>query len=165
MKKNVKKHPLLRTVLALLVLAVLTDCNTKKDVIKDEIFLDIPIGDITKNISFYTAIINDIEIEVMAVLTSDGGILTVFNRCERCHKSGKGFVQENDEIICRQCNMRFNIDKIDFEPNRCSPVPVPDEKKNKTEKLIKIPHEVLSTYSYLFTTWETEQIEKEDAAE
>jgi len=164
MKKIIKKHLLLRTVLTLLVLAVLTDCNTRKDVIKDEIFLDIPISGITKTVSYYSATVNDIEIEVIAVLTSDGAILTAFNRCERCHKSGKGFFQENNEVICRQCDMRFNIDKVDFEPNSCSPVPVPDEKKIKTEKLIQIPHGVLSTYAYLFTTWETEQIKKAEAA-
>ena len=159
MKKIIKKHLLLR-VITLLVLVVLTDCNTKKDVIKDEIFLDIPISGITKTVSFYNATVNDIEIEVMVVLTSDNAILTAFNRCERCHKSGKGFIQENNEVICRQCDMRFDIDKVNFEPNRCSPVPVPDEKKIKTEKLIQIPYGVLLQYAYLFTTWETEQVKE-----
>ena len=148
------------TIFALLALSILAGCKTKEIAVEEEKFIDIPIRDITETVTFFSEIINDIEMEVMAVLTKDGSILTAFNRCERCHKTGKGFLQEGKEVICRQCNMRFGIDKIGLEQNRCSPVIITDEEKIITEELIQISHKVLSKYTYLFIAWEPEPAEK-----
>ena len=145
----------------LLALFVLTGCNTKKNVIEVK-FLDIPISEITGTVSFISETVDDIEIEIIAVTASDGAVRIAFNRCERCYKSGKGFIQKDSDLICQQCSMPFNIDKIGIEHGECVPIPIPVKEKLVTENLIKISHNTLKNYTQWFIISEPEQIEQTD---
>ena len=149
------------SILTLLALFILTGCKTKNIFGKEEIFFDIPTSGITGTVSFLPVTIDDIEMEIMTVIASDGTIRIAFNRCERCYKSGKGFyLQENNDLICQQCSMLFPIDKIGIEEGGCSPIPIPDKEKIITENLIKISHDVLKTYTRWFSIPEPEQTEQ-----
>jgi len=161
MNKSNIHHLLFAAILMFLALSV-TGCKTKKNVIKEEIFLDIPISTIAETAAFLSVTINDIEMELIAVTASDDTIRIAFNRCERCYKSGKGFIQKGSDLICQQCSMSFNIDKIGIEQGGCVPIPITDEEKIIKEDLIKISHEVLKTYTQWFLITEPEQAEQTD---
>jgi len=162
MNKHNTKHLLFAAILILLALSVLAGCKTKKNVMKDEKFLDILISGISETASFYNVSINEIEMEIIAVTASDNTIRIALNRCERCYKFGKGYIQDGGDLICLQCSMRFNIDKIGIEKGGCAPISIPAEKRIITEDMIKISHEVLKTYIQWFLTPNPEQTEKTD---
>jgi len=134
----------------MLILAIPASCSKDKT-IKPTEFLDIPLQEITKTISYYPVIIDDISIEVLAVRTSDGSIRTAFNTCERCYTSGKGYyIQEGSDVICQQCKMRFNIDSMGIEPGGCQPIPITDENRTVTDDLIRISYDVLAANMHWF---------------
>jgi len=145
-------------ILTLSILIVLTGCTTKK-IVEEKKFFDISIGEITETPAFFSVLIDGVNIEMMAFTAPDSAVRVALNRCERCYKSGKGFIQENNRMICLQCDMRINIDSIGVISGGCYPIPIPDEERILTENMIKISHDVLSTYTRWFSTEQTGETE------
>jgi uncharacterized membrane protein len=52
------------------------------------------------------------EIGFFAVKGSDGAIHTAFDACDVCFREKKGYVQEGDFMICKNCNKKFAIVRI-----------------------------------------------------
>jgi len=151
-------------IITLFTLIFFTGCKTKK-IIEEEKFFDITISEIAETLTFFSAAVDNINVEIMAFTAPDGTIRLALNRCERCYKSGKGFLQERDRVICQQCDMRINMDIIGIESGGCNPIPIPNEERILTENVIKISHEILSTYTQWFSIRETEQTEETGPAE
>ena len=147
-------------IITLLILTFLAGCKTKKIAEEEEKFFDIPISEITETLTFFSVKVDDINMEIMAFTAPDGTIRIALNRCERCYKSGNGFFQENNRIICRQCNMQIDTGIVGIESGGCNPIPIPQEERTLTENIIKISHEVLSSYTQWFSIWEAEQTEE-----
>jgi len=127
--------------------------NQIKNLNQDE-FLIIPINVISETVSFFPVMVDNILMEILVVEASDGTIRTSYNTCENCHKSGKGYYeQEGDEVICQQCKMRFKIDSIGLQSGGCQPIPIFDEDKTVTNDAIQISYEVLSDNTHWFLNW------------
>jgi uncharacterized membrane protein len=52
------------------------------------------------------------EIRFFAVKGSNGVIRTAFDACDACYREKKGYEQKDDRMICRNCNMKFPIDRL-----------------------------------------------------
>jgi uncharacterized membrane protein len=52
------------------------------------------------------------EIRFFAVKGSNGAIRVAFDACDACYREKKGYEQQVDRMICRNCNMKFPIDRL-----------------------------------------------------
>jgi len=163
--KNIGNVTYTAVIITLFILMIFSGCKTKKIAEEEEKFFDISISEITETPTFFSVTVDNINMEIMAFTAPDGAVRIALNRCERCYKSGKGFIQEDNRIKCLQCNMYINIDVIGIESGGCNPIPIPNEERILTENMVKISHDVLSAYTHWFTGWETEQTEETEPAE
>lgn len=61
---------------------------------------------------FYQLADGDKEIGFFVVKGSDGAIHTAFNACDVCFREKKGYTQEGNFMVCRNCNKKFPVTKI-----------------------------------------------------
>ena len=52
------------------------------------------------------------EINFFIVKGSDGALHTAFDACDVCFREKKGYEQQGDKMICKNCNMKFAIVRI-----------------------------------------------------
>jgi Predicted membrane protein len=110
--------------------------------------------DVTDKPSFYPAVINGTNLEVIAVKASDGTIRTAFNTCQVCYNSGKGYYKvEGSELVCQNCGNRFGANDIETVKGGCNPVPITDEYKTVSNDTITIPKTILSQAVTIFQNW------------
>lgn len=56
--------------------------------------------------------------------SSDGIIRAAFDACDVCWPAGKGYVQDGDVMICRNCGRRFDSIRINEVKGGCNPAPL-----------------------------------------
>ena len=44
--------------------------------------------------------------------------------CDVCYKAGKGYYQEGDNMVCRNCGRRFASNRINDVKGGCNPAPL-----------------------------------------
>jgi uncharacterized membrane protein len=52
------------------------------------------------------------ELKFFIVKGSDGAIHTAFDACDVCFKEKKGYVQQADQMLCKNCNQKFAVNRI-----------------------------------------------------
>ena len=67
---------------------------------------------------------NGIAIKYFVLKSSDGVIRAAFDACDVCWPSGKGYYQEGDKMVCRNCGKRFASVKINEVKGGCNPAPL-----------------------------------------
>lgn len=129
------------------------DTSTQIPLVKDS---DIVINteDITETATYYPAEIDGTKLEVIAVKASDGSIRTAFNTCQVCYSSGKGYYeQEGDVLVCQNCGNRFGMDDVQVTKGGCNPVPITSEYKTVSDETITISKEFLTQATVIFQNW------------
>ncbi len=71
-----------------------------------------------------------LDIRYFVVKSTDGIIRAAFDACDSCWRSGKGYHQEGDEVVCGNCRMRFPTDKINVVKGGCNPSPLKRSMEN-----------------------------------
>lgn len=61
---------------------------------------------------FYRISDGDKVISFFVVKAPDGTIKTAFDACDVCYREKKGYEQQKEVMICKQCNKKFPIDRI-----------------------------------------------------
>jgi uncharacterized membrane protein len=61
-------------------------------------------------------------IRYFVIKSTDGVIRAAFDACDVCWREGKGYVQKDDVMVCRNCGMRFPSAKINEVTGGCNPV-------------------------------------------
>ena len=56
--------------------------------------------------------------------SSDGVIRAAFDACDVCWPAGKGYYQEGDSMVCRNCGRRFASVKVNEVKGGCNPAPL-----------------------------------------
>ncbi len=64
---------------------------------------------------------NGKTIRYFIVKSSDGKIRAAFDACDVCWPSGKGYVQEGDFMVCRNCGRRFPTPQVNVITGGCNP--------------------------------------------
>ena len=59
--------------------------------------------------------------------SSDGIIRAAFDACDVCWPAGKGYYQEGDFMVCRNCGRRFESVLINEVKGGCNPAPLKRE--------------------------------------
>jgi uncharacterized membrane protein len=65
-----------------------------------------------------------LTIKYFVLKSSDGVVRAAFDACDVCWKSGKGYTQAGDYMICRNCGRRFASVKINEVKGGCNPAPL-----------------------------------------
>ncbi len=61
------------------------------------------------------------KVRYFLIKSSDGIIRAAFDACDVCYESGKGYFQENDFMVCRNCGRRFQSTKVNIVTGGCNP--------------------------------------------
>jgi len=63
-------------------------------------------------------------IRYFVLKSSDGVIRAAFDACDVCWPAGKGYYQEGDVMVCRNCGRRFHSNRINDVKGGCNPAPL-----------------------------------------
>ena len=75
--------------------------------------VSIPLAKVTDGKAHYFRFNNDGKaIGFFAVKGADGNIRTAFDACDVCYREKKGYEQQGDSMLCKNCNKKFAIARI-----------------------------------------------------
>jgi len=88
--------------------------------------LNIPVADINDGKAHYYKVKADdgIMTSFFVLKSSDGVIRAAIDACDVCYRSGKGYVQESDFMVCTNCGRRFASTRINEIKGGCNPAPL-----------------------------------------
>jgi uncharacterized membrane protein len=66
--------------------------------------------------------------------SSDGVLRAAFDACDVCWPAGKGYYQDGDYMVCRNCGRRFSSVRVNEVKGGCNPAPL--NRKLENDKLI-----------------------------
>ena len=116
--------------------------------------LVIPINEITNEASYYPVEVDGVGLEVLAIKATDGTIRTAFNTCQICYSSGRGYYeQDGDVLVCQNCKNRFSPDEVEVTRGGCNPVPIFSEDKTVDDTNITISNAFLKEATGIFENW------------
>ncbi|MFC2142961.1 DUF2318 domain-containing protein [Candidatus Aenigmatarchaeota archaeon] len=90
----------------------------------------VPLSEVSENAKFYEYDSDGKTIRFFAVKASDGTIKTAFDQCDVCYRSGKGYRQEGDNMVCNNCGNKYPIIGLGTEnknPGGCWPSYLPSK--------------------------------------
>ena len=64
------------------------------------------------------------NIKYFVLKSSDGVLRAAFDACDVCWPAGKGYHQEGDNMVCRNCGKRFSSVLINEVKGGCNPAPL-----------------------------------------
>ncbi len=73
---------------------------------------------------FQYAADDGITVKYFILKSSDGVIRAAFDACDVCWPAGKGYYQENDVMVCRNCGRKFASVLINEVKGGCNPAPL-----------------------------------------
>jgi uncharacterized membrane protein len=71
-------------------------------------------------------------IRYFSLKSSDGIIRTAFDACDVCWPAGKGYYQEGDHMVCRNCGRKFASVLVNEVKGGCNPAPLNRKVENDT---------------------------------
>ncbi len=89
-----------------------------------------------KILSYETSLFNDgsakhfqyrygnMTIKYFILKSSDGVIRAAFDACDVCWPAGKGYYQDGDYMVCRNCGRRFASKLVNVVQGGCNPAPL-----------------------------------------
>lgn len=83
--------------------------NTTGNVIAEPIDSGNSIKILLSNIGGQAQWFNYDNAKYFIVKAKDGSIKTAFDACDICYKSGKGYRQERDDMVCNNCGNHYPI--------------------------------------------------------
>lgn len=88
--------------------------------------LRIPAKDLSDGKARYFKVRSEkgIMVKFFVVQSHDGVIRAAVDACDICYRSGKGYRQDGDVMVCANCGMRFATDRINEVKGGCNPAPL-----------------------------------------
>lgn len=87
-----------------------------------------------------------ITIKYFIIKSSDGVIRAAFDACDVCWASGKGYQQDGDALVCRNCGKRFASKLVNEAKGGCNPAPL--KRTIKGDKLVIQTKDILEGRHY-----------------
>lgn len=88
----------------------------------------------------------NLTIKYFILKSSDGIVRAAFDACDVCWKAGKGYYQEGDNMVCRNCGRRFASVKVNEVQGGCNPAPL--NRKVENGKVIIEVKDILDGAQY-----------------
>jgi uncharacterized membrane protein len=88
--------------------------------------IKIPVAKINDGKAHYFKVkaADDIMTYFFVLKSSDGVIRAAMDACDVCYRSGKGYVQEGDFMVCTNCGRKFASTRINVVKGGCNPAPL-----------------------------------------
>ena len=95
-----------------------------------------PVASTSTSVSFPVSLFEDgkarhyehvdgkFNIRYFVLKSSDGIIRAAFDACDVCWPAGKGYYQEGDHMVCRNCGRRFASVLVNEVQGGCNPAPL-----------------------------------------
>lgn len=88
-----------------------------------------------KHFQYKTA--NGKTIRYFIVKSPDGKVRAAFDACDVCWPSGKGYVQEGNFMICRNCGQKFPTSQVNVVTGGCNPAAL-NRQTTKTHLILQV---------------------------
>lgn len=88
----------------------------------------------------------DMTIRYFILKSSDGLLRAAFDACDVCWPAGKGYAQQGDEMVCRNCGRRFASIRINEVKGGCNPAPL--NRTVEADQLVINTSDILQGRSY-----------------
>jgi uncharacterized membrane protein len=89
-----------------------------------------------RHFEFYT---DGLTVRYFVLKSSDGVIRAAFDACDVCWPAGKGYHQDGDDMVCRNCGRRFASVLVNEVQGGCNPAPL-TRKVEGDQLIIKVDH-------------------------
>jgi uncharacterized membrane protein len=129
-----KKKITLTTILLMLIALALSGCSGSSSsagkvgglITPTNGKLEIPVAGISDGKAHhYQVKSEDGTMVTFFVLKSADGILrAAIDACDVCFRSGLGYYQEGDNMVCKNCGQKFASNKINVIKGGCNPAPL-----------------------------------------
>jgi uncharacterized membrane protein len=88
--------------------------------------LSIPLEGISDGKAHYFKVLADdgVLVTFFTVKSADGVVRAAVDSCDVCYRSGKGYVQEGDFMVCTNCGLKFATSRINEVKGGCNPAPL-----------------------------------------
>lgn len=86
------------------------------------------------------------SIRYFIMKSGDGMIRSAFDACDVCWRSGKGYSQSGDFMVCNNCGQRFSSIRINEVRGGCNPAPL--ERSVRNGQVFIQPADLLKGRSY-----------------
>lgn len=98
--------------------------------------VEIPVADISDGKAHHFKVKADdgIMVTFFTLKSADGVIRAAVDACDVCYRSGKGYVQSGDYMVCTNCGQKFASNKINVLKGGCNPAPL--NRKIEGDKLV-----------------------------
>jgi len=63
-------------------------------------------------------------IRYFVVKSADGVVRAAFDACDVCWPAGKGYAQDGEFMVCRNCGQRFHSTRVNEVKGGCNPAPL-----------------------------------------
>jgi uncharacterized membrane protein len=131
---STSKNFTITTILLLLLALVLSGCSGSSTSAGKSAGLITPIDG---KLEIPVAGVNDGKAHHFQVKAEDGTMVTFFvlksadgilraaiDACDVCYRSGLGYYQEGDNMVCKNCGQKFASNKINVLKGGCNPAPL-----------------------------------------
>jgi len=132
-----RKNLTLASILLLLITFVFSGCSdssASKSISGGPITptngkIEIPVADISDGEAHHFQVkAEDGTVVTFFVLKSADGVLrAAIDACDVCYRSGLGYYQEGDNMVCKNCGQKFASNKINVIKGGCNPAPLSRE--------------------------------------
>lgn len=91
--------------------------------------VEIPLSSISdgKAHHFKVRASDGLMVTFFTLMSKDGVIRSAIDACDVCYRSGKGYKQDGDFMVCGNCGQRFASHKINEIRGGCNPAPLKRE--------------------------------------
>ena len=86
-----------------------------------------------------------IMVAFFTLKSRDGVIRAALDACDVCYRSGKGYFQQGDFMVCENCGQRFLSNRINVIKGGCNPAPL---ERNVVGKYLVIKMEDINKNSW-----------------
>ena len=73
---------------------------------------------------YYTYESDGTSVNFFVVKSNDEVIRAAFDACDVCFPAKKGYDQDGDVMVCKNCGRRFHTSRINVEQGGCNPAPL-----------------------------------------
>lgn len=73
---------------------------------------------------FHHGLADGTKVRFFLLKSSDGTLRAALDACDVCWPQGKGYVQEGDYMVCKNCGRRFSSQSLGMQRGGCNPHPL-----------------------------------------
>jgi uncharacterized membrane protein len=94
----------------------------------------------------FTYQLGDLTVRYFVLKSSDGIIRAAFDACDVCWPANKGYFQQGDVMVCRNCGRKFASVRINEVKGGCNPAPL--NRRIQGDQLVIAVQDIMTGRAY-----------------